>query len=820
MEATYIYFGTPLGPVAEEAEPKRRRFHGAFTGGFSAGYFNTVGSAKGWTPRSFTSSRSDVSRPHGTKEVPGNTVEDYLDDDELEELRERRLRTGIQAKATYDTFGDASVATARRELERGDGSTRMLIIPRELILPVPEGIGLKLLQASGFRYRDTSTGETPLAKPVVVHNLHNKDGHGLGYDSFVGAEEFRRAKSERRSELDFGVDIDNLRAKKRDRGIAFGVGVQEEDDSYGILDDYVVDVEDDKEAEYHQEVEEDKTDDEEDEPNVGMRSIAQGISQVASPPSLLPGLHPARQGLIPGFVGSSHASLYRLPYFPPPTLPPDYVPVVDLPALTGRMGGLVQSPTNIAPPSDEALKREIDRFAFFVARHGLANFESVAKQLGSAPFLCGGEGSDYYAWKVSRLAKMLQNKSTKACRTRTDDNDAALTRTYKKESKGQRASMVGAISEADLQALKNAMNSTFVRAEAGSAEENEEKREPQKEEERRKIVTVHDLSRLPDIGGIGDGKESLPVRHTEEWKPAPLLCKRLDVPEPSTTSQVNEKTNSNGVSKPSSRAVWRVDTLELPATAEALTKAVTALGAPGTESFLVPPSIRVGAKEAAAVAHRKETSMNDADRFLAGIFDVPNSPNAGGELDEDGREEIERLSDSTALEKPLDLFKAIFEEEEEKSSGNGVEEVDTNTNAEQVVQEEDQPPRDTNVEGIAGFAKLRNQVDAGSTDVERRIQEALWVVEEAKKSKRRRKDRRRGRHKEHGHNRDHDHDHGGVEDKNEEEQMKSGENERHHSNHRHHRHHRRRHHKRRDVGVLEEEEYSDRRRRRRNRKHN
>ena len=27
-------------------EEGRRRFHGAFTGGFSAGYFNTVGSAE------------------------------------------------------------------------------------------------------------------------------------------------------------------------------------------------------------------------------------------------------------------------------------------------------------------------------------------------------------------------------------------------------------------------------------------------------------------------------------------------------------------------------------------------------------------------------------------------------------------------------------------------------------------------------------------------------------------------------------------------------------------------------------------------------
>lgn len=38
-------------------EKGRRRFHGAFTGGFSAGHFNTVGSEEGWKPSTFTSSR-------------------------------------------------------------------------------------------------------------------------------------------------------------------------------------------------------------------------------------------------------------------------------------------------------------------------------------------------------------------------------------------------------------------------------------------------------------------------------------------------------------------------------------------------------------------------------------------------------------------------------------------------------------------------------------------------------------------------------------------------------------------------------------------
>lgn len=66
-------------------ERGRRRFHGAFTGGWSAGYFNTVGSKEGWTPSSFRSSRSArnesqlQSRP-----------EDFMDEEDLAEWRADR----------------------------------------------------------------------------------------------------------------------------------------------------------------------------------------------------------------------------------------------------------------------------------------------------------------------------------------------------------------------------------------------------------------------------------------------------------------------------------------------------------------------------------------------------------------------------------------------------------------------------------------------------------------------------------------------------------------------------------------------------------
>ena len=58
--------------------------HGAFTGGFSAGYFNTVGSKEGWTPSTFVSSRGDRTKARAAR------PEDFMDEEDLAELRESR----------------------------------------------------------------------------------------------------------------------------------------------------------------------------------------------------------------------------------------------------------------------------------------------------------------------------------------------------------------------------------------------------------------------------------------------------------------------------------------------------------------------------------------------------------------------------------------------------------------------------------------------------------------------------------------------------------------------------------------------------------
>jgi len=55
-----------------------RRFHGAFAGGFSAGYHNTVGSAEGWQPAAFRSSRTKRQRVAGARPEEIGDAEDGL----------------------------------------------------------------------------------------------------------------------------------------------------------------------------------------------------------------------------------------------------------------------------------------------------------------------------------------------------------------------------------------------------------------------------------------------------------------------------------------------------------------------------------------------------------------------------------------------------------------------------------------------------------------------------------------------------------------------------------------------------------------------
>ncbi|OAL50458.1 G patch domain-containing protein 1 [Pyrenochaeta sp. DS3sAY3a] len=147
--STYISLGTELpdqdgddGAFVPEwkqtvtDEQGRRRLHGAFTGGFSAGYFNTVGSKEGWKPTTFVSSRKNRKDSSAFAQRP----EDFMDKEDLAQAAESRHLETAHAFAGIGGSGQAH-----------DNGSFGLFLTQE------DTMGVKLAQKMGWR-RDQGIG--------------------------------------------------------------------------------------------------------------------------------------------------------------------------------------------------------------------------------------------------------------------------------------------------------------------------------------------------------------------------------------------------------------------------------------------------------------------------------------------------------------------------------------------------------------------------------------------------------------------------------------------------------------------------------------
>ncbi|KAJ1328553.1 hypothetical protein BSLG_010285 [Batrachochytrium salamandrivorans] len=258
---TYIRLGTQQPEAATDVKAKernkylpvhlqevrdehgRKRLHGAFTGGYSAGYYNTVGSKEGWQPSQFVSSRAK--RAQLDKVNP----QDFMDEDDKQEFGFRDL----VATDTYDVQG----AKERDQKRRGDvakslmdqdgygeiGSATGRII-QDLILPAESSIGDKLMRQMGWREGqgigprhkrkivddegvDTYAEKFLFApKDTLISYAHAKTNmFGIGFDPYTHAPEFAHLKKENRTD---GV---NIRTKQ-----GFGVGIFEDEDDIDVYD--------------------------------------------------------------------------------------------------------------------------------------------------------------------------------------------------------------------------------------------------------------------------------------------------------------------------------------------------------------------------------------------------------------------------------------------------------------------------------------------------------------------------------------------------------------------------------------------------------
>ncbi|KAG0006592.1 hypothetical protein BGZ65_006297 [Modicella reniformis] len=227
-------------------EQGRRRFHGAFTGGFSAGYYNTVGSKEGWAPSEFVSSRDKRSEKIAFK------PEDFMDEEDKQMLADSARLT---ATSDFDTTG-----STRRDLEMKRAAARTMqasgsvlgalpdTLIDDIIVPSSEPVGIRLLKRMGWKpgqgigprvsRRQQKPGDAqhsdeddeqlvnvtfaPIDSAVVIFT--NKTNHqGLGFDPYKNAPEFDRS-------LRGQADSKYLTADPKSRKAELGFGTFDDDD--------------------------------------------------------------------------------------------------------------------------------------------------------------------------------------------------------------------------------------------------------------------------------------------------------------------------------------------------------------------------------------------------------------------------------------------------------------------------------------------------------------------------------------------------------------------------------------------------------------
>eukprot|EP00457_Paulinella_chromatophora_P000958 gb/GEZN01000960.1/.p1 GENE.gb/GEZN01000960.1/~~gb/GEZN01000960.1/.p1 ORF type:complete len:1102 (-),score=216.10 gb/GEZN01000960.1/:15-3320(-) len=120
-----------------------KRFHGAFTGGFTAGYFNSVGTKEGWTPATFSSSRSSRA------EAKAARPEDFMDSEDL----------GEQAIA-------GETLRARSDFTSSDSGLSQMDSRLQDVLVAPEdSVGIQLLRQMGWREGQGVGAKVPKQEP-------------------------------------------------------------------------------------------------------------------------------------------------------------------------------------------------------------------------------------------------------------------------------------------------------------------------------------------------------------------------------------------------------------------------------------------------------------------------------------------------------------------------------------------------------------------------------------------------------------------------------------------------------------------------------
>ncbi|KAF2094701.1 DUF1604-domain-containing protein [Rhizodiscina lignyota] len=209
----------------ERGQPKR--FHGAFEGGFSAGYYGTVGSKEGFQPASFVSSRDARAKGLNTSLLKPT---DYMDEEDLQEhnrdIDKRPLKfvhgAGFAAPAEPVDLGPAkkdkyikSMAIAAKvlvplglELEGGVASGKIELPPDPVEFysgDDDEGMSVRARAQAALPYRiPLHPANTPYVKT---------ESYGLGYTPLTGVK--KELKGPAKDLLTARVEQENSDTERR-----------------------------------------------------------------------------------------------------------------------------------------------------------------------------------------------------------------------------------------------------------------------------------------------------------------------------------------------------------------------------------------------------------------------------------------------------------------------------------------------------------------------------------------------------------------------------------------------------------------------------
>jgi G patch domain-containing protein 1 len=261
--APFALYGTPLPaydadvrddgsyvPIWKQEvtdERGRKRLHGAFTGGWSAGYFNTVGSKEGWTPQAFVSSRSNRAKKPDGKE--GQRVEDFMDDEDLAEREEQvKLETQGGFAGLGDSAGDGNAAKGMfGDLFRADGETMGVKLLQKMGWRRGQGIGPKVRRrAIGDKTGDTHLFAPENSRMITFDRKNDRKGLGFaGEDKLVDATDQQNDPNNDHGDSDQDARIlqtNRSRVTSKSNKIkkgGFGVGVlndngSDDEDAYSM----------------------------------------------------------------------------------------------------------------------------------------------------------------------------------------------------------------------------------------------------------------------------------------------------------------------------------------------------------------------------------------------------------------------------------------------------------------------------------------------------------------------------------------------------------------------------------------------------------